>query len=158
MVKIQRVVEHYLASAFKQWKAAPSVLFYWWDCYNLLDGWICNLLNWGNCVHFKSLEWCAAASCKLRKEFDSLRSTDLNRLQSAVYFISGGGAVVVKRSWDSINKNPTRYNSMSSDLFYCRFTLQVIISVQLLPSNVAYQATLEGSSCTDIMTCRVNLQ
>ena len=31
-------------------------------------------------------------------------------------------------------------------------TVQVIISVQLLPSNVA---TLEGSSCTDIMTCTV---
>ena len=30
------------------------------------------------------------------------------------------------------------------------FSVQVIISIQLLTSNVA---TLEGSSCTDIMTC-----
>ena len=62
--------------------------------------------------------------------------------------------------------------TMQSNLFYCKITLHVsgdtapiirstkncnrsLRYVQLLPSNVASPdlATLEGSSCTDIMTC-----
>ena len=72
------------------------------------------------------------------------------------------------------HQNPTRCNSMQI-FIYCEATLhvsgvtapiirstkncnpqppvQVIILVQLLPSNVAWSATLEGSSCTSIMTC-----
>ena len=68
-----------------------------------------------------------------------------------------------------VNKSPTRCNSMQSDLFHCKVTLHVSgvtapiirstkncnrsLRHSYFPPKWPDLATLEGSSCTDIMTC-----
>jgi len=52
---------------------------------------------------------------------------------------------------NDVNKNPTRCNSMQI-FIYCKATLHVSgVTAPIIRSPD--QATLEGSSCTSIMTC-----
>jgi hypothetical protein len=56
-----------------------------------------------------------------------------------------------------VNKNLTRCNSRKSDLFYCNVILHVSgahsTHHQEYRKLYPIRPTLEGSSCTDIMTC-----